>query len=49
MGKLNLQYLVDGNGDYVTAQIPAPGTKVKENDIVLLIFGWGEVWNYFLW
>lgn len=39
MGKLNLQYLVDGNGDYVTAQIPAPGTKVKENDIVLLIFG----------
>lgn len=33
-----LQYLVQGDGDYVTGQIPAPGTEVKENDVVLLIF-----------
>ena len=33
-----LQYLVQGNGDYVTGQIPAPGSMVSENDIVLLIF-----------
>ncbi len=47
MRKLKLQYLVDGDGDYVTSQIPAPGTKVKENDIVLLVFEWGEKWSYF--
>lgn len=35
---LNLQYLVQGDGDYVTGQIAAPGTMVAENDIVLLIF-----------
>lgn len=33
-----LQYLVQGDGDYVTGQIPAAGTEVKEGDIVLLIF-----------
>lgn len=33
-----LQYLTQGNGDYVTGQIPAPGTKVKKGDVVLLIF-----------
>ena len=33
-----LQYLTQGNGDYVTGQIPAPGVEVKENDIVLLLF-----------
>lgn len=33
-----LQYLVQGDGDYVTGQIPAPGTEIKENDVVLLIF-----------
>ena len=33
-----LQYLVQGEGDYVTAQIPAPGSSVSEDDIVLLIF-----------
>ena len=33
-----LQYLVQGTGDYVTGQIPAAGTEVKEGDIVLLIF-----------
>lgn len=36
--KLGLQYLVQGNGDYVTGQVAAPGTMVAENDIVLLIF-----------
>lgn len=35
---LNLQYLVQGKGDYVTAQIPAPGTMMSKRDIVLLIF-----------
>lgn len=35
---LGLQYLVQGDGDYVTSQIAAPGTMVTENDIVLLIF-----------
>lgn len=38
ISKLGLQYLIDGDGDYVTSQIPAPGTKVKENDIILLVF-----------
>lgn len=33
-----LQYLVQGDGDYVTGQIPAPGTSVKKGDIVLLKF-----------
>ena len=33
-----LQYLVHGDGDYVTGQIPAPGTKVNQGDIVLLLF-----------
>lgn len=33
-----LQYLVDGDGDYVTSQIPAPGIMVAEGDIVLLKF-----------
>ncbi len=33
-----LQYLVQGDGDYVTGQIPAPGEEVSENDIVLLLF-----------
>lgn len=35
---LGLQYLVQGDGDYVTGQIAAPGTMVGKNDIVLLIF-----------
>ena len=35
---LNLQYLIQGDGDYVTNQIVAPGTEAKENDIILLIF-----------
>ena len=35
---VKLQYLIQGDGDYVTNQIPAPGTDVKENDIVLLVF-----------
>lgn len=33
-----LDYLVQGNGDYVTSQIPAPGVMVAEGDIVLLKF-----------
>lgn len=33
-----LQYLVSGDGDYVTSQIPAPATFVAEGDIVLLNF-----------
>ena len=33
-----LQYLVQGDGEYVTGQIPAPGSEVGENDIVLLLF-----------
>ena len=35
---LGLQYLVSGDGDYVTSQIPAPATMVAEGDIVLLNF-----------
>ena len=35
---LGLQYLVQGDGDYVTAQIAGPGSEVHKNDIVLLIF-----------
>ncbi len=33
-----LDYLVQGTGDYVTSQIPAPGVMVAEGDIVLLKF-----------
>lgn len=33
-----LQYLIQGDGDYVTGQIPAPGVEVQEGDVVLLIF-----------
>ena len=35
---LSLQYLVQGDGDYVTGQIPAPGAEVKSGDIVLLLY-----------
>ncbi len=35
---LGLQYLVQGDGDYVTGQVAAPGTMVASGDIVLLIF-----------
>ena len=35
---LNLQYLIDGDGDYVSSQIPAPDSEVSDGDIVLLIF-----------
>lgn len=37
LASLNLQYLVSGNGDKVTSTVAAPGTKVKEGDIVLLV------------
>lgn len=33
-----LQYLVEGDGDYVTNHIPAPGAMVVNGDIVLLKF-----------
>lgn len=33
-----LDYLIQGNGDYVSSQIPAPGVMVAEGDIVLLKF-----------
>ena len=33
-----LQYLTQGDGDFVTGQIPAPGVEVKEGDVVLLLF-----------
>lgn len=38
LARLGLQYLVQGDGDYVTGQVVAPGTMVEEGDIVLLIF-----------
>ena len=38
LSKLGLQYLVQGNGKFVTAQISPPGTKVCAGDVVLLIF-----------
>lgn len=38
LSEMNLQYLTQGEGDYVTGQIPAPGAEVQEGDIVLLIF-----------
>lgn len=34
----NLQYLIQGDGDYVTGQIPAPGVDVCDGDVILLIF-----------
>ncbi len=37
-GSYGLQYLVQGDGDYVTGQVVAPGAEAKTNDIVLLIF-----------
>ncbi len=33
-----LDYLIQGDGDYVTSQIPAPGVMVADGDIVLLKF-----------
>ncbi|MBR7172260.1 MAG: hypothetical protein IKD36_00475 [Clostridia bacterium] len=33
-----IQYLVQGDGDYVTSQVPAPGAMLAEGDIVLLKF-----------
>lgn len=38
MNSLNLQYLTQGDGEYVTGQIPAPGVDVQEGDVVLLVF-----------
>lgn len=38
LAELNLQYLISGDGDYVTSQIPAPATMVAEGDIILLNF-----------
>ena len=38
LSALGIQYLVQGDGDFVTGQIPAPGTEVKKGDIVLLSF-----------
>ena len=38
LASTGLQYLVQGDGDYVTGQIPAAGTDVKKGDIVLLMF-----------
>ncbi len=35
---LNLQYLTQGDGEFVTGQIPAPGTEVQEGDVILLLF-----------
>ena len=35
---LGLQYLIQGEGDYVLNQVVAPGTTAKQNDIILLIF-----------
>ena len=34
----NLQYLIQGDGEFVTSQIPAPGSEIQEGDVVLLIF-----------
>ena len=41
----NLQYLVQGEGERVTGQVPAPGIEVNENDIVLLMFEWGWIYE----
>lgn len=38
LAELNLQYLISGDGDYVTSQIPAPASMVAEGDIILLNF-----------
>ena len=38
VSRLGLQYLVQGDGDYVTGQIPAPGAEVKKGDIVLMLY-----------
>ena len=38
LSSLGLQYLVQGDGDFVSTQIPAPHTNVKKGDIVLLTF-----------
>ena len=38
LSQMNLQYLIQGEGDYVVNQIPAPGSCVKEGDVVLLMF-----------
>ena len=38
ISSLGLQYLIQGDGDYVTNQIPAPTITAKEGDIVLLTF-----------
>ena len=36
--EMGLQYLIQGEGDYVTNQIVAPGVEAQKNDIVLLVF-----------
>lgn len=36
--ELGLQYLVQGEGEFVTNQVVAPGIDVQKDDIVLLIF-----------
>lgn len=38
LSSLKLQYLIDGEGDYVNSQIPAPESDICEGDIVLLMF-----------
>ncbi len=35
---LKLQYLIDGEGDYVSSQIPIAESEIYEGDIVLLMF-----------
>ena len=39
LNSLGLQYLIQGTGKTVTAQISPPGTMVCAGDVVLLIFG----------
>ncbi len=46
VSSLGLQYLTQGDGEFVTNQIPAPGVEVKEGDVVLLIYDW---WLECLW
>lgn len=46
LSSLKLQYLIDGENDYVTSQIPIPESEVCEGDIVLLMFEWGFWWDY---
>lgn len=38
ISSLNLQYLTQGDGEFVSNQIPAPGVEVQDGDVVLLIF-----------